>query len=778
VIAAILLNTPVDVQCLELNVMSADKSVTIQTQRFSVTPGQPASVSATGLPLGWVLLSEKAYNLACSLVVTTTPVTWYSPSATSVQLLSGVPVSVTIVLRQAGNGAVGVTTNFESAPNTCSGWVCSPWSYGTGDGCNCNCGCWDPDCNGGGGLNGGAGGSADGGGASTDGGAGSGVDAGTSGAACANWQTCVQPGVCQNVACVGWTCPLSWYGMGYCMSGCGCPDPSCSGGVDGGTSDGGALDTGRPDGGGTPGTDGGSDAGSDAGGACSTCAWGHTFESNNGGFTVSGALTSWDWGVPTSSGPYPWQFPSGGHSGTNVWGTNLSGNYRANEDGYLTSRGIDLSPHAGRAVTVSWWEWTVFNASATVEASKDGGSTWNGISVSNNTMGNKTWNRVAVVLDSSYAVSNFQVRFHFRAYSDPNTQSGWYIDDVCVAPGGLGAYQTDFEANNAGYVASGPTSWAWGGVGAYCDGVTCGPSSVHSGTNAWGTNLSGNYGINENGYITSPVVNLSSLAAEPSIDLRWWDWLYSEPSYDIASIEVSTDGGGTWSQVWGPSSGTLGGWQVHDVILSSAFAVPNFRIRFHFTSDAFNSYPGWYVDDVSLQGTTIDACAPAFDSPIPPACECTGTGPGGVPITVSCGQSTCGSDYHTYACTAAGWSGGVQACGADAGAGPGPDASGCQCSGSGPGGVPISVSCGQSACGSDYTTYACGASGWAWTGQSCTAADDAGAGAGAEAGSCQCSGTGPGGAPVTVNCGQSACGSNHFTYSCSASGWSGPGSGC
>ena len=31
VIAAILPNTPSDVQCLELNVMSADKSVTIQT---------------------------------------------------------------------------------------------------------------------------------------------------------------------------------------------------------------------------------------------------------------------------------------------------------------------------------------------------------------------------------------------------------------------------------------------------------------------------------------------------------------------------------------------------------------------------------------------------------------------------------------------------------------------------------------------------------------------------------------------------------------------------
>jgi hypothetical protein len=345
--------------------------------------------------------------------------------------------------------------------------------------------------------------------------------------------------------------------------------------------------------------------------ACSTCAWGQTFESNNGGFTVSGSLTTWAWGVPTGNDPNSPGYFGGpvAHGGSKLWATNLSGNYRANEDGYITSPSINLSAHAGRSVTVSWWEWAyMFTGFGSVDVSKDGGTTWSTI----HTLAylGSGWTRVAVLLDSSYAVSNFVFRFHFTASSQPSTYAGWYIDDVCVAPGGLAAYHNDFEANDAGYTTSGTTSWAWGAP-------TSGPYSAHSGSNVWATNLSGDYSSNENGYLTSPAIDLSALAAEPSIDLRWWWYLYSEPSYDFATVEASANGGGSWTPVSGPGSGVLTGWQQQSVILSTAYAVSNFRLRFHFTSDAVNNYAGWYVDDVSIQGTTIYSCDPTTDSPNP-----------------------------------------------------------------------------------------------------------------------------------------------------------------
>jgi hypothetical protein len=84
-------------------------------------------------------------------------------------------------------------------------------------------------------------------------------------------------------------------------------------------------------------------------------------------------------------------------------------------------------------------------------------------------------------------------------------------------------------------------------------------------------------------------------------------------------------------------------------------------------------------------------------------CTCHGTGPGGVPVTASCDEEACGSDYTVYLCTALGWSGSGQSCGSS------PDGGVCECHGAGPGGVPVTVSCGQSACGSDYFTYSCSA---------------------------------------------------------------------
>jgi hypothetical protein len=161
-----------------------------------------------------------------------------------------------------------------------------------------------------------------------------------------------------------------------------------------------------------------------------------------------------------------------------------------------------------------------------------------------------------------------------------------------------------------------------------------------------------------------------------------------------------------------------------------------------------------YLCTAAGWSSTGQSCNSSPDSGV---CECHGAGPGGVPVTVSCGQSACGSDYFTYSCSAAGWSSTGQSCA-------------CECNGTGPGGVPVTVSCGQSACGSDYMTYSCSATGWSSAGQSC--------GSSADSGVCECNGAGPGGVPVTVSCGQSACGSDYMMYSCSATGWSATGTPC
>lgn len=149
------------------------------------------------------------------------------------------------------------------------------------------------------------------------------------------------------------------------------------------------------------------------------------FDADNGGFTVSGT-TSWAWGAPTSG-------PGAPYSAPNVWATNLAGNYNNSESGYITSPVIDLSAHAGLAPNISFWHWNDVESVSydwgAVEATKDGGATWQDIS---GKIGDQTsWAEKTYQLDPTYAVSDFQFRFYFKSDSSVN-YPGWYIDDLTV----------------------------------------------------------------------------------------------------------------------------------------------------------------------------------------------------------------------------------------------------------------------------------------------------------------------------------------------------------
>jgi gliding motility-associated-like protein len=103
-------------------------------------------------------------------------------------------------------------------------------------------------------------------------------------------------------------------------------------------------------------------------------------------------------------------------------------------------------------------------------------------------------------------------------------------------------YLEDFESGDGGWVvdAANPGSWALGTPAATVI------NSADSGANAWVTNLTGDYVANENGIVTSPVFDLSSLVS-PSIELSvWWN---SEFSWDGMVLQSSIDGGATWQNV-------------------------------------------------------------------------------------------------------------------------------------------------------------------------------------------------------------------------------------
>ncbi len=184
-------------------------------------------------------------------------------------------------------------------------------------------------------------------------------------------------------------------------------------------------------------------------------------------------------------------------------------------------------------------------------------------------------------------------------YTDTEVTVELQPDQVsCNAPGYEfvlhPALTSDFEANNGGfYIAGSNPSWERGAP-------INGPGAAHSGSNVWATSLDGNYNNNEDSYLFSPVIDLSSQAGNPVV-VSWWQWLQTQQYGDYAALQVSNDGGIDWMWVYGYVYGDVDlSWAKHTLVLDPSFAVGNFQMRFHLWSDGSVNYPGWYIDDVNV----------------------------------------------------------------------------------------------------------------------------------------------------------------------------------
>ncbi len=152
----------------------------------------------------------------------------------------------------------------------------------------------------------------------------------------------------------------------------------------------------------------------------------------NPGWQVEG---QWAFGQPTGAGSVA-PDPTSGHTGSYVYGYNLSGDY-ANylSARYLTTEVIDCS--GLRNVTLSFWRWLCVEDSvydqAAIEVSRDG-VTWTTVwSHSEGTLTDSAWQEVSY--DISAVADNqpqVQVRWAMGPTDDGNTFAGWNIDDIAI----------------------------------------------------------------------------------------------------------------------------------------------------------------------------------------------------------------------------------------------------------------------------------------------------------------------------------------------------------
>lgn len=101
----------------------------------------------------------------------------------------------------------------------------------------------------------------------------------------------------------------------------------------------------------------------------------------------------------------------------------------------------------------------------------------------------------------------------------------------------------------------------------------------------------------EDSELVSPVVDLSGVS-NPVI--RWRQDVFLAAD-EVADVDLSLDGGGTWSNVWRQTGAPARGPRSEEVAIPEASGQDDVRVRFHYYDANFDWW--WEVDDVLIGGS-------------------------------------------------------------------------------------------------------------------------------------------------------------------------------
>jgi len=135
-------------------------------------------------------------------------------------------------------------------------------------------------------------------------------------------------------------------------------------------------------------------------------------------------------------------------------------------------------------------------------------------------------------------------------------------------------------------------------------------SNSYNGSSSW-SDSPGTYANNVNTSLTSATMDLSSYAGQ-SVYLGFYASYQIETNFDYLFVEISNNGGATWSQL-DTLTGTSSGWQFFSNTIPQAYLTSTFKLRFRFETDLSITYDGVYIDDIGI-GTTPYVPTPAAGS--------------------------------------------------------------------------------------------------------------------------------------------------------------------
>jgi bacillopeptidase F len=143
----------------------------------------------------------------------------------------------------------------------------------------------------------------------------------------------------------------------------------------------------------------------------------------------------------------------------------------------------------------------------------------------------------------------------------------------------------DVEAGPGGWTAEG--QWA----------ITAEASA--SPTHSWTDSPGADYGDNWNYSLISPVFDLFEIAG---VVLEFSHIYELESGYDYGIVEVSADGGSSWTPIASYDGFQTGSWQRVELAVPGLDNTAEARIRFRLDSDVWITEDGWHIDDIMIRG--------------------------------------------------------------------------------------------------------------------------------------------------------------------------------
>ncbi|WP_028986261.1 S8 family serine peptidase [Thermicanus aegyptius] len=206
------------------------------------------------------------------------------------------------------------------------------------------------------------------------------------------------------------------------------------------------------------------------------------------------------------------------------------------------------------------------------------------------------YEQIATATDPSYTdggvVASQTYYYVVTAVDYSGNESGYSNEASVTTPGIQVIYSDGFEgADDNGWTHSGTNDeWQRGTP-------TSGPGSAYTGEKVWATDLTGNYENGTNAFLYSPVINLSGVT---NASLSLMHWYEVERNYDKLFVEITTDGGATWTELARFSDAEAGKTWTNLILDLTPYVGGNVQFRFHITSDSSVVKAGWYLDDFKV----------------------------------------------------------------------------------------------------------------------------------------------------------------------------------